>query len=315
MKMEKSKLTEETIAAFLEGNATTEEVEAILGAAKSNSRFREFLSITAPEEETIPMLAQAAACVADNLCTIRCEQYVLQRFGITACEKELVEKAASEEWLKEGGTPLFQVGNLCADYGLCVSRHYYATLQDIQRALAQGSEVIVAVDEGEINGDELLESIEDRFIGEDPDHCICILSLEDDVVAYNPSQGEIPQRIAFERFMDAWQDSRCYMVSVNRTEIVARTYSPAPLNLDDVPLPEELDELTEAIAENTHEVWSQNRMNEGWTYGPERNDEAKQHPNLLPYSALTEVEKDLDRATAMNAIKLIVRLGYKIEKK
>ena len=312
--MENHKISEQTIAAFLEGNATNEEVVAILTKAKHDSRFREYLSIVSPNTDEIPILAQAAAGAYDNLCNVRCEQYVLQKFGITTSEEELKKKAAASEWLKEGGTPLFRVGSICADYGLCVSRRYYATLKDVKSALEQEAEVIVAVDGGEIDGNEIVESIEDRFLGEFPDHCICVLALEDDILAYNPNHGEIPQRISRERFIDAWQDSRFYMVSVNRIEKVAETYSPAPLNLDDVALPEELDQLTEAIAENTHEVWSKGRMEEGWTYGAERNDETKKHPDLLPYSSLTEGEKEFDRATAMNAIKLIVKLGYRIEK-
>lgn len=312
--MENNRITDQTIAAFLEGNATTEEVEAILDSAKRDSRFREYLSIVSPQTGEIPMLALAAASPDDNLCNVRCEQYVLQKFGITTTEEELEEKASASEWLKEGGTPLFCVGSICADYGLCVSRRYYATLKDIKLALEYGSEVIVAIDGGEIDGNEIAESIEDRFMGEFPDHCICVLALEDEIVAYNPNLGEVPQRIARDRFIDAWRDSKFYMVSVNRVEKIAGTYSPAPLNLEDVTLPEELDELTEAIAENTHEVWSKGRMDEGWTYGVERDDDAKKHPDLLPYSSLTEGEKDFDRATAMNAIKLIVKLGYKIEK-
>lgn len=104
------------------------------------------------------------------------------------------------------------------------------------------------------------------------------------------------------------------MEKIGSKEDMARSYRPEPLDLTDVVLPESLAELTEAIAENTHEVWSQNRMDEGWTYGSERDDDEKKHPDLVPYSELSEGEKDYDRATAMNAIKLIVKLGYKIEK-
>ena len=96
---------------------------------------------------------------------------------------------------------------------------------------------------------------------------------------------------------------------------IASSYRPAPLDLSEVTLPEGLAALTEAIAENTHEVWSKGRMDEGWTYGPKRDDETKKHPDLLPYACLTEGEKEFDRATAMNAIKLIVKLGYRIEKR
>ena len=95
---------------------------------------------------------------------------------------------------------------------------------------------------------------------------------------------------------------------------ISRTYRPAPLDLSDVRLPESLCELTEVIAENTHEVWSQRRMAEGWTYGPVRDEAALKHPCLLPYAELSENEKEYDRATALNAIKMMVKLGFKIEK-
>lgn len=104
------------------------------------------------------------------------------------------------------------------------------------------------------------------------------------------------------------------MEKTGSKEEVAKTYKPAPIDLSGVTLPESLTELTEAIAENTHETWSRERMNEGWTYGPVLDEKKLKHPDLLPYSDLPEGEKDYDRATAMNAIKLIVKLGYKIEK-
>ena len=92
------------------------------------------------------------------------------------------------------------------------------------------------------------------------------------------------------------------------------TYIPQPANLDDVQLPDGLIELREQIAKNAHEVWAQNRINDGWTYGPVRNDALKQHPDLVPYEELTEGEREYDRATAMNSIKLLLKLGYRIEK-
>ena len=60
-------------------------------------------------------------------------------------------------------------------------------------------------------------------------------------------------------------------------------YIPHPVDISSIQLPEELMELAEAISKNVHEVWSKNRMNEGWTYGPVRNDERKEtYPNPPP---------------------------------
>lgn len=93
------------------------------------------------------------------------------------------------------------------------------------------------------------------------------------------------------------------------------TYIPKPIDISDVELTEDLAELREAIAENAHEIWAENRMAEGWTYGPVRNDELKQHPDMIPYSQLPESEKEYDRQMAMKTIKLLVKLGYDLVKR
>ena len=91
-------------------------------------------------------------------------------------------------------------------------------------------------------------------------------------------------------------------------------YTPEPLDTKSISLPEDLIELTEKIAENVHEVWAMGRIKEGWTYGEERDDFAKKTPCLVPYSELPEGEKEFDRNTALETVKLIISLGYKIEK-
>lgn len=93
-----------------------------------------------------------------------------------------------------------------------------------------------------------------------------------------------------------------------------KTYTPQPVDTNDVKLPEELDALAEVIAKNVHDVWSQGRIAEGWTYGPERNDALRQTPCLVPYEELPESEKAYDRNTAQATLKLILKLGFRIEK-
>jgi len=91
-------------------------------------------------------------------------------------------------------------------------------------------------------------------------------------------------------------------------------YTPKPIDTTGVELPEELIELTELIAKNVHEVWSAGRIADGWTYGEVRDDEKRQTPCLVPYECLTEEEKQFDRSTAFETLRLIVALGYRIEK-
>lgn len=93
-----------------------------------------------------------------------------------------------------------------------------------------------------------------------------------------------------------------------------KNYTPHPIDTKDVMLPEELNELAELISKNVHEVWSDGRMKDGWTYGEERNDTEKKHPCLVPYDELTEVEKEFDRNTSQETLKLIMKLGFRIVK-
>lgn len=91
-------------------------------------------------------------------------------------------------------------------------------------------------------------------------------------------------------------------------------YTPNPINTKSVELPMELQALAEDIAKNVHEVWASGRMKDGWTYGAERNDAEKKHPCLVPYEDLSEEEKEYDRHTSIETIKLILTLGFKITK-
>lgn len=91
-------------------------------------------------------------------------------------------------------------------------------------------------------------------------------------------------------------------------------YIPTPVDTGNIVLSADLLELTEKIAENVHENWAVGRVKEGWVYGAERNDHMKTTPCLVPYNQLPDSEKEYDRNTAIETLKLIVALGYKIEK-
>lgn len=91
-------------------------------------------------------------------------------------------------------------------------------------------------------------------------------------------------------------------------------YTPSPINLDEVELPNDILSLVELIAKNVHEVWADARVKEGWTYGERKDSIKKTTPCLVPYEELPEEEKEYDRKTALETIKLIIKLGYNISK-
>lgn len=93
-----------------------------------------------------------------------------------------------------------------------------------------------------------------------------------------------------------------------------KEYIPNPVDTKSIQLSKELNSLVEEMSKNVHEVWSAGRMKDGWTYGEERNDAEKKHPCLVPYEELSEEEKEYDRNTSVETIKLILKLGFKITK-
>lgn len=92
-------------------------------------------------------------------------------------------------------------------------------------------------------------------------------------------------------------------------------YIPKPFDTKEVHIQEDILALSELLAKNSHEVWAKERISQGWSYGPVRDDARKQHPCLISYEELPESEKVYDRNTAMETLKVILALGYEIKKK
>ncbi len=92
-------------------------------------------------------------------------------------------------------------------------------------------------------------------------------------------------------------------------------YKPSPIDISDIDLSPNLVELTEMLSENTHKVWADARIKNGWTYGLQRNDNLKETPCLVPYDELPDSEREYDRILTVNILKVIRKLGFDIKKK
>jgi len=114
-----------------------------------------------------------------------------------------------------------------------------------------------------------------------------------------------------EQFVEAWNAAGGECTTAFPP---SDTYMPKLIDLQHVELPSEFDELMEAVAENAHDMWALERQSEGWTYGPQRDDQLLQTPDMVPYSQLADSEKEYDRIMAKDTIRLFLALGYKIVK-
>jgi len=297
-------ITDEMLSAYMAGNATVHETAQILRAAETDATIREtlqvLLELDAEEQQSVlPMMAMAADDVEQaNRCAIRCEAYILRNMGIMVHVDELTKEAEDQGWLHSEGTPLYNIGRLSERYGMVASRRYECSVEDIAMALATGKQVIAVVD---TNGDGK------------PNHSVVVMTwMEDAIEIFDPDTEADTTVLPLADFAAQWTTSHNYMVIISDAAI--DEYEPHPIDLSDVRLDPEMDELREAIAENAHEVWAAARRSQGWTYGPQRSDDKKQTPDMVPYSRLTDEEKQYDRDMAENTIKLLKKLGWKIRK-
>lgn len=94
-----------------------------------------------------------------------------------------------------------------------------------------------------------------------------------------------------------------------------KEYIPHPIDLSEVTIDRSMEKDLERIAKNVHETWAEQRRLRGWEYG-EIFDEAEQkHPCMKEYEDLPESEKDMDRATVLQTVKMLLWMGYTIEKR
>ena len=315
---DKNQISDELLAAFLDGNTNAEDTMRVLNAAEPDMELQEIIRIASEVDEDmaitvkptiIPMTAMAAKKKETYLCDIECEEFVLHQFGIEVTHKSLLDTAYKNCWLKDKGMPLYNIGRLIEKNNLPVSRRYNSTIEEVVRLLSAGNQLIAVVD------DTLLGNAQSSA-NQHPNHAVAISSISvetDEIILFNPNTDEELTKYSISSFMEAWRQSNNYLVVINTTDRFI--YEPSPIGLDDVELSEDLSELQEAIAENAHEIWAKNRRDQGWSYGPERNDQKKETPDMIPYCNLPESEKLYDREMAMQTLKLVKKLGFEIVKK
>lgn len=220
-------LSDELIAAYLDGNATAEECLLILQAMEHDAQLRERLRISLTvdaemglllqQSHHLPTMAMAANCQEGSFCCLQCEKFILRRRAISYDEQQLLDNALRNGWLKANGTALHNVGRHLEQAGLSVVQRYDCQLQDIAAALQQGHDVIVAVDGGELLGNAQLERIEDALLGEMPDHTVVVIACDmhaQTITLFDPNSPNPTDTYPLTQFANAWKDARNYLVTI-----------------------------------------------------------------------------------------------------
>lgn len=202
-------ISDELLAAYLDGNTSEAETLEVLNALKADPVLQETLDISLQLEEDKEPVLQIAAEGGKNLCDIQCEAYIMHRCGIGCNVDELLDVAKENNWILKAGTPLNYMGNLLRHYGLKVMQKYGATIEEIKEALDSGDSIIVAVDS-------------DKLYPERPDeedatnHAVVITRIDIDanlITIYDPvNVEEIDFKLPL--FIYAWKESNNYIVRV-----------------------------------------------------------------------------------------------------
>ena len=153
---DKYQISDELLAAFLDGNTNAEDTMRVLNAAEQDMELQEIIRIASEVDEDmaitikptiIPMTAMAAKKKETYLCDIECEEFVLHQFGIEVTHKSLLDTAYKNCWLKDKGMPLYNIGRLLEKNNLPVSRRYNSTIEEVVRLLSAGNQLIAVVDD------------------------------------------------------------------------------------------------------------------------------------------------------------------------
>ena len=71
-------------------------------------------------------------------------------------------------------------------------------------------------------------------------------------------------------------------------------------------------ERLEELAEHEHRRYVEAKLAEGWALGPEKSDEKKTNPTLVPWEELSDEEREKDRAQVRGIPRVIARAGYTV---
>jgi RyR domain len=110
----------------------------------------------------------------------------------------------------------------------------------------------------------------------------------------------------------------CALGVVDRREAAGYRYVPDPIDVSSVMVEtgsgSDLGTLIDKLAWNSHEVWAKDKRSQGWRYGKRRDMKKKLHPQMLPYSRLSEEDKKWDVTQAAELVKVIHALGYRVRR-
>ena len=164
----------------------------------------------------------------DHSCGLRSQQIVLRDFGIDIPFEDLESYALAAGVYSENGTYTYDIGKVLEMAGVGMHQVQGSTIYDLTNELAQGHRVIVSVDANELwyndsIGGKFSNWLNDALGRQGGNHALIVAGVEVNpadlndvkVVLTDPGAGHLRIEYPLDQFMDAWQDSNCFMAATD----------------------------------------------------------------------------------------------------
>ncbi|HND55190.1 MAG TPA: hypothetical protein PLV92_22405, partial [Pirellulaceae bacterium] len=167
----------------------------------------------------------------DDTCVIRCQQLVLQQYGVQVSQEQLIHEAKEFGWYRDGhGVSGRHVGDLLSVHGVENAKYQNANVFNLATELAQGHKVIIGVDSGDLWGHHPIREWLENAVGiRAADHAVIVSGIDTTdpndvkVIITDPGTGDVAKPYPLADFLSAWKDSNFFMVA---------TKNPAPLEFN-----------------------------------------------------------------------------------
>jgi hypothetical protein len=152
-----------------------------------------------------------------------------------------------------------------------------------------------------MNADELATAIHDNFIASSKE--------KGTTIEYGVEFDRLPPDIKASNIAAAAR----IPVVLSLVGLRVRPASLVPVK-SDPRIKKIIEDNVELLAEAEHNGWMEEKLKNGWNYGPERNNDLKLHPSMVPYGNLKEEDREKGRDAVRKYPQVAARAGYEVVK-
>jgi hypothetical protein len=276
----------------------------IVLAVQGKSGERKIIRFTAlPHKNADQSISGIFFCGLDITDSVEMEQ--LKKYAFTQIEKNIEQFAILGDHLRNP---------LTAIVGLCDLLEDRTTAAKIQARAMEIDGLITRIDRGWIDSEKVRTIIKKYYdIGAAGTHELVARAIHEEYLVLQKNAGATPET---NPSMRPWDElpRRLKESNLRQAEDIWKTLHMIQCTIGFYasgrePLFVFTEEEIEFLAEKEHELWVEERIRKGWSYGKTRDDQQKIHNCIVPWADLSEEQRQKDRS-AIRALPAILAKVY-----